>query len=107
MKRKDFLHMAGVGLTSFVLPKLPFGSRLIDPSEILHEGMDAATKKQLADVALNAAKSKGATYADVRIGRYLNQFITTRENRVQNIANAESFGVGIRVIANGIGGLPL
>ena len=93
--------MAGMGLTSFVLPKLPFGSRLIDPSEILQEGMDVATKKQLADVALNAAKSKGATYTDVRIGRYLNQFITTRENRVQNIANAESFGVGIRVIANG------
>jgi len=37
----------------------------------------------------------------VRIGRYLNQFVTTRENRVQNIANTESFGVGIRVIANG------
>ncbi|HXO76499.1 MAG TPA: TldD/PmbA family protein, partial [Puia sp.] len=40
-------------------------------------------------------------YADVRIGRYLNQFVITRENRVQNIANTESFGVGIRVIANG------
>ena len=35
------------------------------------------------------------------LARYLNQFITTRENRVQNIANTESYGVGIRVIANG------
>jgi TldD protein len=93
--------MAGMGLTSFVLPNVPFGSRIIDPSEAIHGGMDVATKKQLADAALNAAKSGGATYADVRIGRYLNQFIITRENRVQNIANAESFGVGIRVIANG------
>jgi TldD protein len=101
LKRKDFIQMAGLGLTSFVLPKMPFGSRLIDPSEALNEGMDVGTKKQLADAALNAAKSKGATYADVRIGRYLNQFVVTREARVQNIANAESFGVGIRVIANG------
>src|SRR5258708_7466293 len=93
--------MAGMGLGSLVLPKLPFGSRMIDSAEVLQGGMDVVAKKQLADAALNAAKSGGATYADIRIGRYLNQFIVTRENRVQNIANTESFGVGIRVIANG------
>ena len=93
--------MAGMGLGSFVLPKLPVGARIIDPSEALNGGIDVKVKKQLADVALNAARSKGATYADVRIGRYLNQFVITRENRIQNIANAESFGVGIRVIAGG------
>ena len=101
LKRKDFLHMAGMGLGSLVMPKLPFGTRMIDPAEALLGGMDVVAKKQLADAALNAAKSGGATYADVRIGRYLNQFVVTRENRVQNIANTESFGVGIRVIANG------
>jgi TldD protein len=101
MKRKEFLHMTGMGLGSLALPRLPFGTRMIDPSEALQGGIDVAVKKQLADAALNAARSAGATYADVRIGRYLNQFVTTRENRVQNIANAESFGVGIRVIANG------
>jgi len=101
MKRKEFLHMAGMGLGALALPKLPFGSRFIDETEALQGGMDVATKKSLADVALNAAKSGGATYADVRIGRYLNQFVITRENRVQAIANTESFGVGIRVIANG------
>lgn len=58
----------------------------------------------MADVALNAAKSKGATYADVRIGRYLNQFISTREKRVDNVVNAESYGMGIRVIVNGCWG---
>ena len=93
--------MAGMGLGALALPTLPFGSRFIEESEALQGGMDVATKKSLADVALNAAKSGGATYADVRIGRYLNQFVITRENRVQAIANTESFGVGIRVIANG------
>jgi len=66
--------------------------------------MLASQKKQLADIALNTARSLGATYTDVRVGRYLNQFITTRENKVQNIVNTESFGVGIRVIANGTWG---
>ena len=65
------------------------------------EAVDPAVKKRLSDVALNAARSKGATYADVRIGRYLNQFVVTREDKVQNIVNTESFGIGIRVIANG------
>jgi TldD protein len=55
-------------------------------------------------VALNAAKSSGASYADIRIGRYLNQFVVTREDKVQNIVNTESFGVGIRVIADGTWG---
>lgn len=83
---------------------LPSHAHIIPPEALLNASLDAAQKKQLADVALNTARSLGATYTDVRIGRYLNQFITTRENKVQNIVNTESFGVGIRVIANGTWG---
>jgi TldD protein len=63
-----------------------------------------ADKKALADAALEVARSRGASYADVRIGRYLNQFVITREDKVQNIVNTESYGVGIRVIADGTWG---
>ncbi|SCC53260.1 TldD protein [Chitinophaga costaii] len=101
MKRKDFLQWSAMGLGAFMLPNIPAFGRSIDPLEALHEGIDVKLKKELSDVALNAAKAKGATYADVRIGRYLNQFVLTRETRVQNVANTESYGVGIRVIANG------
>lgn len=83
-----------------MLPGIPVIGRAIAPEQAL-EGVDPAAKKQIADVALNAARSKGATYTDVRIGRYLNQFVVTREDKVQNIVNTESYGVGIRVIANG------
>ena len=57
--------------------------------------MDPSQKKKLADVGLNTARAMGATYADIRIGRYLNQFLSTRENKVQNIVNTESFGAGV------------
>src|SRR4029079_16790622 len=57
-----------------------------------------------ADAALTTAKARGATYADVRIGRDLNQFIGTHENRVPNVANTAFFGAGIRVIVNGAWG---
>ncbi len=103
MKRRDFLQKAGLGAGAMMLPFSGFG-REIDLAELLTPMMDASQKKQLADVALNTTKSLGATYTDVRIGRYLNQFITTREKRVQGVSNTESFGIGIRVIANGTWG---
>lgn len=78
--------------------------RAVSAQELLEPGLDIAVKKRLADAALNAAKSKGATYADVRIGRYLNQYVITRENKVQNIVNTESYGIGVRVIADGCWG---
>ena len=104
MKRRDFIYLSGLGAGAMMLPGLPTLGNPIDPLQALEGGIDVKTKKQLADVALNAAKAKGAGYADVRIGRYLNQFIITRENRVLNVANTESFGVGIRVLANGCWG---
>ena len=98
------MGLTGLAAGSFLLPALPgFGASLVDPARLL-EGVDAALKKRLADAALNAAKSAGATYADVRIGRYLNQRIFTREKQVQNIASSESYGAGVRVIANGTWG---
>ncbi|BAV09509.1 TldD/PmbA family protein [Filimonas lacunae] len=100
MKRRDFLYMTGMGLGATLLPGIPsFGKDV--PLDSPWTTVDVAIKKQMADVVLNQARSKGATYADVRIGRYLNQFVVTRENKVQNITNTESYGIGIRVIANG------
>ncbi len=100
MKRRDFLYLSGLGAGAAMLQSVPVLGNLISPEQALNP-MDRALKKQLADVALNTAKSLGASYADVRIGRYLNQSLATRERRVQNISNTESFGMGIRVIANG------
>ncbi len=104
MKRKDFLQLSAMTVGATLIPKAFLFGRSIDPLQAIHEAMDTSLKKELADVALNAAKAKGATYTDVRIGRYLNQFVATRENKVQNVANTESFGAGVRVLANGCWG---
>ncbi len=100
MKRRDFLYMTGVGAGAALLPGMHAFAKPIAVEEMLNP-IAVAVKKQLADIALNATKSAGATYADVRIGRYLNQSIATREKNVENIVNSESYGMGIRVIANG------
>src|ERR1700742_5191954 len=86
-----------------MLSRIPVLGSPIKHGGIL-QGADVALKKKMADVALNAARSKGATYTDVRIGRYLNQYVVTREDKVQNIVDTEAFGMGIRVTANGCWG---
>jgi TldD protein len=62
------------------------------------------TFKDLAMLALDAAKSAGASYADVRISRNRNQAISTREQRVQNLVDNETFGFGVRVLVEGAWG---
>ena len=103
MKRSDFIYLAGIGTAAAMLPGLRAFGKNVDQQAAL-ESVDVRIKKQLADVALNTARSKGASYADIRIGRYFNQFIITREDKVENIVNTESYGVGIRVLANGAWG---
>lgn len=103
MKRRDFIQLAGLGVGGMLMP-IPMMGNPVSVEALLDIPLDVAQKKQLADVALNTARSLGASYADIRIGRYLNQFLTTRENKVQNIVNTESFGTGVRVIANGTWG---
>jgi TldD protein len=104
MKRRHFMQMSGFGLGAMMLSEIPFIGNPVPEEQLLNPWLDSATKKQLAETALNAARDKGATYTDVRIGRYLQQYLFTREKQVQNIVNGESYGIGIRVIANGTWG---
>jgi len=103
LKRKDFLYWSGVGAGSLLLPSL---KGIAEPFRFLDSvhNLDTREKKELADIALNTARSQGAGYADVRIGRYFNQFVITRETHLQNVANTESYGVGVRVLVNGFWG---
>ncbi|MBS0215194.1 MAG: TldD/PmbA family protein [Proteobacteria bacterium] len=101
MHRRDFLALSGLGLGGVMLPAI-FGKAIA--AEQLLSTFDVGIKKNLADAALAAAKQAGASYCDVRIGRYLRQFVVTREDKVQNVVNSESTGIGVRVIANGAWG---
>src|SRR5690606_16475052 len=103
LKRRNFIGLTALGMGGLMLYNVPTFGHEIDPARAL-EPFDAVLNKRLADVALNAAKSKGATYTDVRIGRYLSQNMFTREKQVQGISTTESYGVGVRVIANGTWG---
>jgi TldD protein len=101
LDRRSFLAACGIGAGGLLLPG--FSGRAIAASQLV-ETIDIAVKKRLADAGLSAASAAGASYCDVRVGRYLRQFVITREANVQNIVNTESTGVGVRVIADGAWG---
>ena len=97
MERRTFLNIGGLAAGSLMIPV--FG-REVAADELLVT-MPVAAKKMLADTALNAATRAGASYCDVRIGRYLNQYVITRDLHVENVVNTESAGIGVRVLCNG------
>jgi TldD protein len=59
---------------------------------------------ELAMEALNVARDAGASYADVRVGRYRRQSVNTRERQVSGVSDNESYGLGVRTLVNGCWG---
>jgi TldD protein len=69
--------------------------------------------QELGAVALDRARSLGASYADIRINRYRTQSVLLRSapdwatgaiNNVPSVTDDESFGFGVRVIHGGAWG---
>lgn len=61
-------------------------------------------EREFAADALDAARTRGASYADVRVNRYLTQSILAREDRITLVQDTESFGAGVRVLVDGAWG---
>src|SRR5688500_2683076 len=90
--RRDFLKSAGmaVGAAAGWAPEWA--------------SAESVDKDRLADAALSAAERLGASYADIRVNRYRNESISTRERQVQSVNRSESFGFGVRVLLKGAWG---
>src|SRR6266511_1549430 len=94
--RRDFLKTTGLACGAASLPSWVFEAEAVEAAAI--------DKNQLADIAIARAKKMGVTYADIRINRYRNESIFTREERVQNVSRTQSFGLGVRVLVKGAWG---
>src|SRR5438093_2601419 len=92
--RRDFLKTTSLACGAVSLP-----AWIIET-----EAAMALDKNELADIAISRAKKLGVTYADIRINRYRNESIFTREERVLNVSRTQSFGFGVRVLLKGAWG---
>jgi len=60
--------------------------------------------KDVASWALNIAAIRGASYTDVRLADDRHRALSTKNGKVGNASVSESFGFGVRVIADGAWG---
>ncbi|MBM3776111.1 MAG: TldD/PmbA family protein, partial [Acidobacteria bacterium] len=60
--------------------------------------------RQMALNALDAAVSNGVSYADVRVIETRDRYVSTKNGKPSGLTAAISFGVGIRVLADGCWG---
>jgi TldD protein len=108
--RRDFLRRSCAGAIAWNSLGLAPGATRAGAAAA-EMGDDERAK--LAATALETARSQGASYADIRINRYRNQSISFRAQasrgergpvEVPGVADSESFGFGIRVLAEGTWG---
>src|SRR4051812_19208961 len=94
--RRDFLKTGAVAASALAVPGL-----LTASPPILAPPSSEPFADDLVAEALNAARDAGASYADVRIGRYRRQTINTRERQITGVSDSESYGLGVRTILGG------
>jgi TldD protein len=99
--RREFIQLSSAAALGLAAYRLPPQYRIAGPTA---PPLSDPTFKELAMRALDAAKSAGAEYSDVRISQNRNQAIQTREHRVQNLTDSETFGFGVRVLVKGAWG---
>ncbi|MGZ3333532.1 MAG: TldD/PmbA family protein [Gemmatimonadaceae bacterium] len=104
--RRDFLKQTGltaaaIAATGAFSPTRSFAG-LVGTKPIEMPPDD--TVRALMMTAINAAKSAGASYADVRIGRYRQSFVFTREHQIVNTVDTDSLGAGVRALVDGTWG---
>ncbi|MGE0058427.1 MAG: PmbA/TldA family metallopeptidase, partial [Dehalococcoidia bacterium] len=60
--------------------------------------------RDIALRALDTARLRGASYADVRLVHYRSQNVAVRNHNVEALVEDESLGFGVRVIVDGYWG---
>ncbi|MBA3406004.1 MAG: twin-arginine translocation signal domain-containing protein, partial [Gemmatimonadaceae bacterium] len=106
--RRDFLRQGGMAAAAVAAAGAfnPAGAmtNLVSVREGAAEMPPEDTVRELMMAALNTARSAGASYSDVRIGRYRNSIVFTREQQIVNTADTDSIGAGVRALVDGTWG---
>ena len=109
--RRDFLRSCGTSALAIAAVELIPGAFVTRRAAAA--GLPPDQLEALGAVALDRARSLGASYADIRINRYRTQSLILRSapdwasgsiNNVPSVTDDETFGFGVRVIHGGAWG---
>jgi len=99
--KKTGMAAAATAITGALSPARSLAA-LVDSRPVEMPQDDVVRNLMMA--AINTAKSAGASYADVRIGRYRQSFVFTREQQIVNTVDTDSIGAGVRALVEGTWG---
>ncbi|MFL5620515.1 MAG: TldD/PmbA family protein [Gemmatimonadaceae bacterium] len=105
--RRDFLKQSGLAAAGIATAGMivPAHATSLHGSSNGTAALTADDRvRELMMTALGAAKAAGASYSDVRIGRYRNSVVATRERQITRTADTDSIGAGVRVLVDGTWG---
>lgn len=100
MDRRRFLQHAGCAICAAGAGHALFHGSPAAAAEAYGK-LDDAGRLRLADMALDLAKRAGASYADFRVGRTLEEFFKARERRLEQSNASLAVGFGVRVLVDG------
>src|SRR5215472_15720892 len=104
--RREFLRSCGAGAAAWATASLIPGRFLVAPCHAAQ--LPPEKLNELSAFALEQARKAGAQYADIRINRYRSQVVNLRShpefgmqklNHTPLVSDSESFGFGVRVLA--------
>jgi len=102
--RREFLKTsAAVAATTAVGARILSGGDIFAATRPTPTIGDPATR-ELMQVALDVAKSSGASYADVRVSARRQQNVNTRDKIVQGVSDNDTYGIGVRTLVDGAWG---
>ena len=102
--RREFLKTsAAVAATTAVGARILSGGDIFAATRPTPTIGDPATR-ELMQVALDVAKSSGASYADVRVSARRQQNVNTRDKIVQGVSDNDTYGIGVRTLVEGAWG---
>jgi len=100
LDRREFVRIVGSAGVAAAAGLSRFEILEAAPQANAAPGPDAA-ERDLALLALDAARSAGANYADVRISRHNFESLSTRERQITGVSKSESYGIGVRALVGG------
>ncbi len=101
VSRREFVKASSLAVAALATPT---GSGALARDVVPSQQGGDVPPRQLCMLALDAARSAGASYADVRVVGLRRQTVRTREERVSGVEESESLGIGVRVLVDGAWG---
>jgi len=106
--RRQFVHRSALFAAAGLMPRAVWGSRAVVPAltGVSTARADRSVLRALALRAVDAARSAGATYADVRVIRSIEQSFSHERTDVVgcSVSDSERLGIGVRALVNGCWG---